>query len=202
MDAEALKTIDSKNVLKAIQSIYNLGILKMPTELITDAGAEFKGEFAKYFKDNHVYQKNAITGRHRQVACVETKNQVLGKVLHMRMYAQELLTGQLNRDWVKDLKLIINKINEKYGHPYDDEELSKKYGSPLNKKQKIIPLGTKVRVALDEPRDIADNKLHGKFRSSDSRWTTEIYTVINYIIIDTHEPILYILISQQRKTNE
>ena len=44
----------------------------------------------------------------------------------MRMFAQELLTGQINRDWVKDLKLIINKINEKYGHqPYDDEELTK-----------------------------------------------------------------------------
>jgi hypothetical protein len=41
------------------------------------------------------------------------------------MYAQELLTGQINRDWVKDLKLIINKINEKYSHPpYDDEELT------------------------------------------------------------------------------
>ena len=201
MDAEPLKKIDSKNVLSAIQLIYRRGILKMPTELITDAGAEFKGEFAKYFKDNKIYQKNAIGGRHRQVACVETKNQILGKVLHMRMYAQELLTGQINRDWVKDLKLIIQKINDKYGHPpYNDEELTKKYGSPLNKKQKMLPLGTKVRVALDEPRDITENRLHGKFRSSDPRWTTAVYTVINYII-DSHEPILY-EIDKPTKKNE
>jgi hypothetical protein len=201
MDAEPLKKIDSKTVLSAIKKIYKRGILKTPTELITDAGAEFKGEFANYFKENKIFQKNAITGRHRQVACVEKKNQILGTVLHMRMYAQELLTGEINRDWMKDLKIIIRKINEKYGHPpYDDEELTKKYGSPLNQKQQMIPLGTKVRVALDEPRDITGSKLHGKFRSSDPRYTTEIYTVINYII-DAHEPILY-EIDKQTKKNE
>ena len=61
-------------------------------------------------------------------------------------------------------------------------------------------MGSKVRVALDEPRDITENKLHGKFRSSDTRYTTQIYTVINYII-DTHEPILYI-IDKPTKKNE
>ena len=191
MDAQPLRIIDSDTVLRAILGIYKRGFLKMPTELITDQGSEFKGTFAKYFKSHKIYLKNAIAGRHRQVATVEKMNQILGTVIHMKMYANELLTGELNREWLDDLPDVINKINERYSHkPFTEEELMKRSRNPLNIKQNIIPIGTRVRVALDEPRDILDKKLHGKFRSSDPRWTTEIYKVINFII-DPFEPILY-----------
>jgi hypothetical protein len=200
MDAEPLKKIDSKTVLKAIQDIYQRGPLKMPTELITDAGSEFKREFAKYFKDNNVYLKNAITGRHQQVAMVEKKNQILGKVLHMLMYSRESLTGKINREWVDDLKGIVKKINERYSHePYTEEELLK-INNPMEIKQTILPIGTKVRIALDEPKDITERKLHGKFRSSDVRWTTEIYHITNFII-DPFQPILY-EVDKPTKKNE
>lgn len=200
-DAVALKVIDSKTVLKAIISIYKRGILKMPKELITDQGSEFKGDFAKYFKEHNVFLKNAITGRHRQVGLVERRNQILGTILHMKMYSQELLTGEINRDWVDDLKDIVEKINERYSHdPYTDEELDKKYGDPFEVKQKIIPLGSRVRVALDEPRDITGTKLHGNFRSSDARWTTEIYNVINFTM-NAHQPVMY-QIDKPTKPNE
>ncbi len=33
-------------------------------------------------------------------------------------------------------------------------------------------------------------KLHGKFRDTDHRWTTDIYQVVDYIF-DPHQPILY-----------
>jgi hypothetical protein len=200
MDAVPLKKIDSNTVLKAIQDIYQRGPLKMPTELICDAGAEFKGNFAKYFKDNKVYLKNALTGRHQQVALVEKKNQILGKVLHMKMYATESLTGKINRDWVSDLEDIVKRINERYGHkPYTEEELLK-MDNPMEVKQTILPIGTKVRIALDEPRDITERKLHGKFRSSDVRWTTEIYHITNFII-DPFQPVLY-QVDKPTKKNE
>ena len=190
-DAVAIKVIDSKTVLKAIVSIYKRGILKMPKELITDKGSEFNGDFAKYFKFHKVFLKNALAGRKRQVGLVERRNQILGTILHMKMYSQELLTGEINRDWVDDLKDIVEKINERYGHaPYTDDELDKKYGDPFEVIQKIIPLGSRVRVALDEPRDITGTKLIGKFRSSDPRWTTEIYKVINFTM-NPHFPVMY-----------
>ena len=200
MDTMPLKKIDSNTVLKAIQDIYKRGPLKMPTELITDSGSEFKGNFAKYFKDNNVYQKTALTGRHQQVACVEKKNQILGKVLHMLMYSRESLTGKINREWVDELNDIVKRINERYGHqPFTEEDLLK-HNNPMGISQNVLPIGTRVRVALDEPRDIIGNKLHGKFRSSDVRWTTEIYHITNFII-DPFEPILYQLINQPENTN-
>ena len=200
MDAIPLKKIDSNTVLKAILEIYKRGPLKMPTELITDQGSEFKGPFVKYFTDNKVYVKNAIAGRHQQVACVEKKNQILGKVLHMLMYSRESLTGTISREWVDDLKDIVKRINERYGHePFTEKELLER-DNPLNIPQKVLPIGTKVRIALDEPRDIIGNKLHGKFRSSDVRWTTEIYHITNFII-DPFEPILY-QVDKPTKKNE
>ena len=52
-------------------------------------------------------------------------------------------------------------------------------------------IGDKVRVALDEPRSVAGNdKLHGKFRSSDIRWSVKP-TTINNILIHENQPILY-----------
>ena len=200
-DAEPVKKLDAGTVLKAIQKIYKRGILAIPHELITDQGNEFKGIFAKYFKDQKVFIKNAIPGRHRQVGLVENKNQILGKVLHMMMYSKESLTGELNREWVDDLKDIIKRMNERYGHnPYTDDELYQKYGDPYDVKQDVLQLGTRVRVALDEPRDITGQKLHGRFRTSDTRWTSEIYKITN-IILEPHQPLLY-QIDKPTKANE
>ena len=200
-DAEPVKKLDANSVLKAIQKIYKRKILSLPHELITDQGNEFKGVFAKYFKDKKIFIKNALAGRHRQVGLVEKKNQILGKVLHMMMYSKESLTGQINTEWVDDLKDIIKRMNERYSHkPYTDEQLDEKYGNPYDVSQNVLLLGTRVRVALDEPRDIIGKKLHGRFRSSDTRWTTDIYKITN-IIIEPHEPVLY-QIDKQTKPNE
>jgi hypothetical protein len=111
----------------------------------------------------------------------------------MKMHAQELLTGKLNLSWVKDLPDIIKKINEKYGHkPLDDDDLYKKHGDPWEQKQILLPINTRVRVQLNEPRDIVGNKLHGRFRGMDTRWTNEIYKIKSYLF-DPHEPVLYII---------
>ena len=82
-------------------------------------------------------------------------------------------------------------MNNKYYHePLTHEELIKKY-SPWDKvKQKLIPLGTIVRVKLDEPRNILDKKLHGRFRAGDHRWSIEKYKVVDYIF-DPIEPVMY-----------
>ena len=39
-------------------------------------------------------------------------------------YSKESLTGQINTEWVDDLKDIIKRMNERYSHkPYTDEQL-------------------------------------------------------------------------------
>lgn len=190
-DAEPMKDRNSADVLEAIKKIYNRNILDLPEHLTVDSGSEFKKDFFDFFKSKRISVKKALPGRHRQVAMVERKNQVLGRVLFMRMFSQELLTGETSREWVEDLPLIVGKMNERYGHdPYTDDELYKRFNPWQDLKQKMIPLGTRVRVMLDEPRDIEGSKLIGKFRDTDHRWTTQIYKVIGYVL-DPHQPILY-----------
>lgn len=190
-DAEPMKGRSSQDILKSIKKIYKRDILDLPERLTVDSGGEFKKDFVDYFHDQRISVRKALPGRHRQVAMVERKNQIIGRVLFMRMFSQELLTGETSKEWVEDLPLVVEKMNEKYSHePYTDEELLKKFDPWKNLKQNLIPLGTRVRIILDEPRDIQDAKLHGKFRDTDHRWTKEIYKVVDYIF-DPHQPVLY-----------
>lgn len=201
MDAEALKDRASSDLLNAIKKIYSRKILKMPQQLTVDSGGEFQKDFIDYFESKRVHIKKALPGRHRQVAMVERKNQILGKVLFMRMFSQELLTGVESKEWVDDLPHIVSKINEKYSHPpFTDEQLYKRFNPVKKLKQELIPLGTKVRVMLDEPRNIYEDKLHGKFRDTDHRWNPVPNKIISYIL-DPHQPVMY-KIDRKAKPNE
>jgi len=182
-------TVD--DTMKAIAKIYNRGILKYPKHLTVDSGKEFQDKFRRFMKAKKVSMKKALAGRHRQMGLVERKNQILGRILFMRMFSQELLTGKPSKEWVDDLPFIIQKMNEKYSHPpFTDEQLYKKFDPVKNLKQELIPVGTKVRIILDEPRNYKETKLSGKFRSTDQRWYQDIYRITGYIF-DPHQPVLY-----------
>ena len=184
-------TIDAIAIMYGYKKSKRKQVLEAPNQLITDSGNEFGTKFQMFMDSKKINFKKALPGRHRQIAMVERKNQVLGRVLFMRMFSQEMLTGDDSVEWVEDLPLIIEKMNEKYAHkPATDESLFKKSNPWQDLKQKIIPLGTKVRVILDEPRDWKERKLSGKFRSTDQRWTQDIYKITDYIF-DPHEPIMY-----------
>ena len=197
-DAEPLKKREgwdgptADDTIEAFEKIYSRGILQYPTHIITDSGREFTNDKFQHFLDHHkISFKKALPGRHRQVGLVERKNQILGRIIFMRMFSQELLTGRPSTEWIKDLPFFIEKMNIKYSHkPYTDADLYKKFDPVQNLKQNLIPLGTKVRVILDEPRDYKEAKMTGKFRSTDQRWHQDIYHVVSYIF-DPHEPVMY-----------
>jgi hypothetical protein len=50
IDAQPIKTKDSKSVVEAITKIYKRGLLKQPSQIDSDSGSEFKGEFEIYLK--------------------------------------------------------------------------------------------------------------------------------------------------------
>ena len=188
---EGWKAPTEEDVISGIQKIYGRKYLKFPAHMVTDSGKEFGDKFRAYFAFNKTSVRKALAGRHRQLGLVERKNQIIGRVLFMRMFAQETLTGEPSREWVDDLPLIIEKMNEKYGHkPYTDKELLKHFDPWKNLKQKIIPIGTPIRIMLDEPRNYKETKLTGRFRDTDQRWHQDIYHVTGYVM-DPHEPILY-----------
>ena len=187
-DAEPLKTKNSKEVLKAIQTIYSRKYLNLPSfQIIVDSGSEFKGTFTDYFREHKIIVKTADVNRHRQVAVVEAKNKIIGKALLMRQTAQELNTGEPSREWVEFLPIVIQKLNKKLSHKPKPVKMNQ---SPIINNP-IIPEDTKVRVALDTPKDVAYGKrLHGKFRSSDIRFDTKIRKV-DSLLFYPGQPILY-----------
>ncbi len=57
---------------------------------------------------------------------------------------------------------------------------------------KVLKVGDQVRVQLDVPMDINQNKLHGRFRSSDIRWDPIVRTIKRMSIVPG-QPIMYML---------
>lgn len=192
-DAEPLKSKEPKEVLKAFLKIFKRSILKQPKEIEVDPGTEFKSDVAKYFKDHDVVVRIGKTGRHRQQALVERRNQVLGTYLFKKMTEREYITGQTNREWIADLPDALkfaNKNADKIKKRTRDFDYPVAEGDSLN----MLEVGAKVRVALDEPRDVltTGQKLHGKFRSHDIKWNPTIRT-IESIKLKPNQPPLYIL---------
>eukprot|EP01033_Poteriospumella_lacustris_P013447 gene13447-gene14285 len=184
VDAEPVKDILSKDndVLKAFSKIYSRKYLEFPNILTLDKGAEFTQEpIKKYFKDNYVHIKYALTGRSRQLSTVERMNQRIGTILLKRMANQELITGEKSKEWVDDLKPLIEYYNEKKRKPLKTEispdPIADDYTGNLFK------IGTKVRLQLDFPVDnVKGKRLIGKFRSGDTRWTTKIYKITEVLL--------------------
>jgi hypothetical protein len=58
--------------------------------------------------------------------------------------------------------------------------------------QIIIPVDTKVRVILEEPRDIQGTKQHGNFRKGDIRWENKTRE-IEQLSLRPNQPPMYII---------
>jgi len=90
------------------------------------------------------------------------------------------------------------------GSPVYDKKIIEVYVKPVNtqisddvlvssKNKDIIPEGTRVRVQLDYPIDVATGKrIDSKFRSSDIRWSKDIHKV-KEILLKPGYPPLYLL---------
>src|SRR5690606_29626929 len=74
-DAEPLKAKTGKAVISGFKKIFKRGIIKTPKRMEVDAGAEFKGETARFLKSLNIWIRVAKVARHRQQALVERRNQ-------------------------------------------------------------------------------------------------------------------------------
>lgn len=182
LDAEPMKEVNVENVLKAFKEIFKRKYLKFPKFITFDKGNEFKGkDIIEYFTNNNTNVKYAQTGRSRQLATVERANQKIATILFKRMTSQELLTGETSRHWVSDLKLLIDVINENKKKPLKNEisdiPLVDEYTG------KMLNIGQKVRILLDHPINNTNNaRLHGKFRSTDVKWSFQTYKITEVLL--------------------
>ena len=189
-DAEPLKSKSAEAVLEGFKQIYSRNILKLPKLLEVDPGTEFQGVVKSYFNKKDISLKVGLPDRHRQQAIVEQKNLVIGRAIHKRQTAQELLTGVESTEWIDDLPKIIAAINRRAKPVHEKNN----FDTPVCKDDScyLFNIGDKVRVALDAPKTVTEKheKLHGKFRASDIRWDSTPRTIEN-IILNPGMPPLY-----------
>ncbi len=147
IDAEPVKDILSKNndVLQAFKKIYSRKYLDLPEIITLDRGSEFTQKPIKeYFNNNDVNVKIALSGRSRQLANVERQNQKIGTILMKRMASQELTTGQVSKEWVDDIKPLIELLNERKKTPLT-KEISEDPITDLYS-GKLLKINQKVRL--------------------------------------------------------
>jgi hypothetical protein len=203
-DAEALKNKSSNTVLGGFLDIFTREIIKEPKRLEIDSGAEFKGEVKEYFDNLNVDMKIGKVGRHKHQAIVENRNKMIGDLLNKKMVHEEVASGKKNTEWKKNLPKVIEVINKRTATRLKKE--AKKEGKfsvvpkHLGAEVEILPIGTRVRVALDYPiNTITGERVYGGFRKSDIRFNPIIRTV-KRVIMEPMQPVFYILSDEKDPT--
>jgi len=191
-DAVALKQKDSETIAKGLKEIFSRGIVQKPKlELEVDDGNEFKGINTKEFNDEGVRIRRALPNRHRSQGLVEAKNKTIGTLLHQLQAITELETKQYSNSWVQELPRVIKAINENLPKPITTQKSDEIYTSKYNKD--LLPIGTPVRVALDYPEDLVNQKrIDNKFRDSDIRFSRKVYKIKD-IILKRSFPPMYLI---------
>ena len=194
-DFEPMMGRTATDTLESIKKIFKRKYLKRPHFSIeVDSGKEFGGDFKEFFekckvKKNRIYIRKNHAGRHSQEGLVENLNKIIGTVIHMQLTDDEINTNEESRTWLDllpKLRISLNKhLRRNKKKIIKQETLRKCHGE-------IIPIHTKVRVLLDNPKAVSGKRLHGPFRSSDIRWEVIPRQVEDYILrID--QPPLYIV---------
>jgi hypothetical protein len=200
-DARALKTRDGETVLKAIVDIYKKQkYLEQPLRIQVDAGSEFF-DTKNYFRSKGVGVRIAATGRHKQQALVEYMNKTIGEAILKLQLNNELVTGETDKNWVTYLPDILKFINDhakatKKVLPKENDEADVQCeGAECD----LLEVGALVRVKLDYPKDIHENRLHGNFRSGDFRWSLKP-AKIEKVLLFPNQPIRYVVEGYTRNT--
>ena len=197
-DAEALTAKDSSEITKGFEKIYSRK-LKWPHTVIVDPGTEFMGEVTKIMKKKGVTIQRSEAGNHRAQAFVERANRTLAERLFSHQYAQEMISDDRSRVWVKRLPDVLRNLNSQPTR-ITGKEPSKaislkevdirpvKYERPVGLSEKRLPPEVRVRYLL------APGELEGgeRRRATDPIWSLKVFD-LSRSIISHDQPVLYYL---------
>jgi hypothetical protein len=204
-DARPLKSKEPKEVTEALKEIYSSNApkyLSMPFRIETDPGTEFKGQFKKFLESNGVTIRYGVTGRHRQQSVVEHRNSIIGEILNLRMAGLEQISGNTSRHWVEFLPFTIKAMNNSLPKKTSDQRFasrlkSNQYPFEIGGKP-LLPVGTKVRVRLEQPKDyVSGDRLTGNFRKGDQRWETEPRKIVK-VLAPPDQPVMYLVGTKEK----
>jgi hypothetical protein len=197
-DIEPLKTKTPTEVLSAFKKMVKRKILSIPESSIsTDSGTEFKGVFDKFLKENKVFHKKTVPGRHSQNSMVESLNRVIARILNGYMNKKEEETGEPYNEWDDKIDFVRTKLNT-----YRERELPKKdeiheippqsfLDAPKTSKFKE---GDMVYFKLDRPQNALGNLQNTeKFREGDLRWDKFPKKIVRVLRFAGAVPFRYLL---------
>ena len=195
-DAQPVKSTKSKNTLEATKKIYSRNILKKPNEIISDQGAEFKGDFQSELLKENIKITKKPKGRH--LGIVDRKIQQLVDGINYLQSKEELKNKKASKKWIKNLPIVVNAINETTDENFKIKTTNKIPQPKIKNGQEIYIVGDKVRTLLFYPIDKVTNKaLYGKFRTGDIRWSKDIHTITN-VLVQPNKPLMYIVDNDEK----
>ena len=167
---------------------------------MVDPGKEFMGEVSKLMNYHNVRIQRSEAGNHRAQAFVENANRILGERLFSHQYAQEMISDDRSRVWVKRLPDILKTLNNT-----KTRITGKEPDKAIKLKEvDIEPKNYRRVVGLDEVRLPPEVKVRyllfpgelegGEKRSAtDPIWSIKIYN-ISKSMISPNQPVLYYLV--------
>ena len=197
-DAEPLTSKESHEISKAFEKIYSRK-MKYPKTLMVDPGREFMGEVTKLMNYHNVKIQRSEAGNHRAQAFVERANRILGERLFSHQYAQEMISDERSRVWVKRLPYILKTLNNtptRITGKEPDKAIKMKevdinpkmYKRVVGLDEVRLPIEVKVRYLLF-PGELEGGE---KRRATDPIWSIKIYD-ISRSIVSPNQPVLYYL---------
>ena len=204
-DAEALTSKESQEVVKAFEKIYSRK-LRWPKRIMVDPGKEFMGHVTKLMSSYNVKIQRSEAGNHRAQAFVERANRTLGERLFSHQYAQEMLSDERSRVWVKRLPAVMKALNSeviKITGKEPDKALGLKevdikpysYKRPVGLKEKRLPSGVQVRYLFSPGEDEGGERR----RATDPIWSLEVYNITR-VVISAEQPVLYYLLDGPKRS--
>ena len=197
-DIEPLKKKEAGEILSAFKKMMDRKILNLPhSSIATDGGNEFMGAFHKFMKDNKIFHKRTVSGRHTQQSMVENLNRMLGRLLNGYMNKIEEETGEVYYKWDDKIDYIREALNE---FRIIDDLPSKDdlvdvipSGNFVNVKAKYKK-GDLVFYQLDRPQNALGNtQPTDTFREGDYRWDRYPKQITGVLYFNGKVPVRYLL---------
>ena len=198
-DIEPIKNKKPETILKAFKGMFKRPYLKEPfSSVATDGGSEFKASFDAFLKENKIFHKVAIKGRHTQQSMIESLNRGIGRLLNGYMNTKEEETQEAYNEWTDVVETVRKELNEFR----KVKELPDIFNLPAPSYLGTTPKykeGDFVFYQLDHPQNaLGKDQPTAQWREGDYRWNREPKKIINVLFMNGKVPYRYLLEGMER----
>jgi hypothetical protein len=198
-DFEPIKNKKPETILDAFKKMLTRPHLKKPfSSVATDGGSEFKSVFDSYLKENKIFHKVAIKGRHTQQSMVESLNRTLGRLLNGYMNSKEEEKKEAYNEWTDVVDLLRTELNEIRKVKELPDIFNLPAPSYLGSKPKFKE-GDFVYYQLDYPENaLGKDQPTAQWREGDYRWNRQPKKIIKVLYMSGKLPYRYLLEGMER----